>query len=161
MQHLLQGEAVSASFRYLLVIFLVVLGLAHVEDARRLKAGKESLFRTDWAMKYVEAGVSSGRHSSYFLIGALFSLVKLPCVGAVYLAILDLISSRSYLEGSVYLLFYNLGIILPIIILGGLIALGMSPEQVDSFRKNNRAWIRLATGLVLLALAPLIYWQLI
>lgn len=161
MQRLLQGEAVAEGFRYFLVVFLVVLGLAHIEDARRLNNGKDSLFRTDWTLKYVQAGVSSGRHSSYFLIGALFSLVKAPCVGAVYLAILDTISAKSYLEGSVYLLFYNLGIILPIIILGGFIALGMSPEQVDAFRKDYRAVIRLVTGLVLLALAPLIYWQII
>lgn len=161
MQRLLQGEAVAEGFRYLLVLFLVVLGLAQVEDARRLNSGKDSMFRTDWAMKYVQAGVSSGRHSSYFLIGALFSLVKAPCVGAVYLAILDMISSKSYLEGSIYLLFYNLGIILPIILLGGFIALGMSPEQVNAFRKDYRAWIRLVTGLALLALAPLIYWQII
>ncbi len=161
MQHLLQGEALESGFRYILVVFLVVLGLAHVEDWRRLRAGKNSLFRTDWALKYVKAGVTSGKHSSYFLIGALFSLVKAPCVGAVYLAILDLISSKSYFEGSVYLLFYNIGIILPIIILGGFIALGMSPEQVDAYRKDYRAGIRLVTGIALLALAPLIYWQLI
>jgi len=37
----------------------------------------------------------------------------------------------------------------------------MSPEQVDSFRKNHRVGMRLATGLTLLALAPLIYWQII
>lgn len=161
MQHLLQGETMEASFRYILVAFLVVIGLAHIEDWRRLKAGKPSLFRTDWTLKYVKAGVASGKHSSYFLIGALFSLVKAPCVGAVYLAILDLISSKSYFEGSVYLLFYNIGIILPIIILGGFIALGMSPEQVDAFRKDYRAGIRLVTGIALLALAPLIYWQII
>lgn len=161
MQHLLQGEAIEASFRYVLVAFLVVLGLAHVEDWRRLRSGKPSLFRTDWTLKYVKAGVASGKHSSYFLIGALFSLVKAPCVGAVYLAILDLISSKSYFEGSVYLLFYNIGIILPIIILGGFIALGMSPAQVDAFRKDYRAGIRLVTGIALLALAPLIYWQII
>jgi len=161
MQRLLQGETLESGFRYILVVFLVVLGLAHVEDWRRLRAGKNSLFRTDWTLKYVKAGATSGKHSSYFLIGALFSLVKAPCVGAVYLAILDLISSKSYFEGSIYLLFYNIGIILPIIILGGFIALGMSPDQVDAFRKDYRAGIRLATGIALLALAPLIYWQLI
>ena len=82
-------------------------------------------------------------------------------MGAIYLAILDLFSERSYFEGSTYLFFFNLGVILPIIILGGAIALGMSPEQVDAFRKDHRVGMRLATGLTLMALAPLIYWQLI
>ena len=161
MQHVLQARTAADGFRYALTFFLVVLGLLHIEDARRLNKGGNSLFRTDWVMKYVEAGVNGKRLSSYFLIGALFSLVKAPCVGAVYLAILDVISARSYAEGTVYLVFYNLGIVLPIILLGGLIALGMSPEQVDKFRKDYRATIRLVTGLALLALAPLIYFQLI
>jgi cytochrome c biogenesis protein CcdA len=161
MQRLLQTEAIFSVFRYAVTAFLVVVGLAHVLDAVKLSRGGESLFRTDWALKYFRAGVSNGRLSSYFLLGALFSLVKAPCVGAVYLAILDLISARSYFEGTVYLLFYNLGIILPIIVLGGLMALGMSPEKVDAFRKDYRVGIRLVTGLALLALAPLIYWQII
>ena len=161
MQHVLQAKTAANGFRYALTFFLVVLGIMHIEDARRLSQGGNSLFRTDWVMKYVEAGVNGKRLSSYFLIGALFSLVKAPCVGAVYLAILDVISAKSYAEGSVYLLFYNLGIVLPIILLGGFIALGTSPEQVDRFRKDYRAAIRLVTGLALLALAPLIYYQLI
>jgi cytochrome c biogenesis protein CcdA len=161
MQQLLQTEAIASAFRYVLTAFLLLAGLSQVWDALRLQQGRPSLFRTDWALKYFQAGVDKGRFSSYFLIGALFSLVKAPCVGAIYLAILDLLSARSYFEGAAYLFFFNLGVILPIIVLGGAIALGMSPEQVDTFRKDHRVGMRLATGLALLALAPLMYWQLI
>ena len=58
-------------------------------------------------------------------------------------------------------LVYNLCIALPVLILGGIIALGMSPEQVDQFRQKQRIAIRLITGLTLLILVPLIYWQII
>lgn len=161
MQHFLQAKWAADGFRYVLTIFLMILGLMQIEDARRLSKGGGSIFRTDWMLKYAEAAINRRRLSSYFLIGALFSLVKAPCVGAVYLAILDVISAKSYGEGSIYLLFYNLGIVLPIVLLGGFISLGLSPEQVDRFRKDYRAGIRLVTGLALLALAPLIYYQLI
>jgi cytochrome c biogenesis protein CcdA len=161
MQQLLQTETIASAFRYVLTAFLLLAGFSQVWDAVRLQRGRPSLFRTDWALKYFRAGVDQGRFSSYFIIGALFSLVKAPCVGAIYLAILDLLSARSYFEGATYLLFFNLGVILPILILGGAIALGMSPEQVDSFRKDHRVGLRLATGITLIALAPLIYWQLI
>ncbi|VVB71499.1 Thiol:disulfide interchange protein DsbD [uncultured archaeon] len=161
MQQLLQMEVVAASFRYVLIVFLLAAGLSQVLDAWRLNSGKHSLFRTDWALKYFQAGVDKGRYRSYFLIGALFSLVKAPCVGAIYLAILDLLSTQSYLTGAAYLIFFNLGVILPIIIVGAFIALGTSPEQVDRFRKDHRVAMRLVTGLALLALVPLFYWQLI
>jgi len=161
MQQLLQSEAIASAFRYILTALLLAAGLSQVLDAVRLNQGKPSLFRTDWALKYFQAGVDKRRFSSYFLIGALFSLVKAPCVGAIYLAILDLISSRSYFDGAAYLFFFNLGVILPLIVLGSILALGMSPEQVDSFRKDHRVGMRLFTGLMLLALVPLIYWELI
>lgn len=161
MQQLLQSEAIANAFRYILTALLLAAGLSQILDAVRLNQGKDSLFRTDWALKYFQAGVDKRRFSSYFLIGALFSLVKAPCVGAIYLAILDLIASRSYFDGATYLFFFNLGVILPIIVVGSILALGMSPEQVDSFRKDHRVGMRLFTGLMLLALAPLIYWQII
>ncbi len=157
----LHAEAVASRFRIALTVLLLVLGLVHVEDARRLSAGGRSLFKSSWSQKYIEGALSRGKFSSYFLLGALFSLVKAPCVGAIYIAILGVISEEGYSSGAVYLLLYNLGIIFPILILGGVIALGMSPERVDDFRKDHRAGIRLATGLALLALAPLIYWQVI
>jgi len=158
----LHAEAVALRFRLALTAILVVLGLVHVEDARRLASGGRSLFKASWSQKYVEGALARGKLSSYFLLGALFSLVKAPCVGAVYIAILGLISEEGYSsDTAAYLLFYNLGIILPILILGGVIALGMSPDKVNGFRKDHRAGIRLATGLTLLALAPLIYWQVI
>jgi hypothetical protein len=52
-------------------------------------------------------------------LGALFSLVKAPCVGAIYLTILNLIAvQKAELEGIVYLCMYNFGVILPILIIG-------------------------------------------
>jgi cytochrome c-type biogenesis protein len=161
MQRVLQVGPLERSFRYILTLFLIVVGSLHILDAAKLSRGGESIFRTDWALGYFLAGIERGRLSSYFLIGALFSLVKVPCVVGMYLAILDLLSARSYFEGTVYLVLYNVGVILPILLLGGFIVLGMSPEQVDSWRKDYRAAIRLATGLTLLLLAPLIYWQVV
>jgi len=157
----LHAGAVASHLRISLTILLLVLGLVHLEDGRRLLAGGRSLFKESWSQRYVEGALARGRFSSYFLLGALFSLVKAPCVGAVYIAILGLIAEEGYSSGAVYLLIYNLGVILPILVLGVVIALGMSPARVDSFRKDHRAAIRFATGLTLLLLAPLIYWQVI
>ncbi|MHC1631900.1 MAG: cytochrome c biogenesis protein CcdA [Methanotrichaceae archaeon] len=161
MLHTLHAEVVAAKFKLVVTAVLLVLGLVHLEDARRLRNGFTSLFRARWSQKYIEGALSRGRLSSYFLLGALFSLVKAPCVGAVYIVILGIISDQSYSTGAVYLLFYNLGVILPVVILGGIIALGMSPDKIDRFRKDHRAGIRFVTGLTLLALAPLLYWQII
>ena len=158
----LQEKSTASMIRSVLAAVLLVLGLMQLEDARRLQSGGASLFRTDWTKKYVHSVVTSQRLSSYFLLGALFSLVRAPCVGGMYIAIIGMISSHGFASfGLIYLLIYNLGIALPVLLLGGIIALGLSPVQVDNFRNKHRVAIRLITGITLLALTPLIYWQLI
>ena len=143
-------------------MILLVLGLMQLEDARRLQSGGASLFRTDWTKKYVHSVVTSQRLSSYFLLGAFFSLVRAPCVGGIYIAIIGMISSQGYASsGLFYLVIYNVGIALPVLLIGGIIALGMSPGQVDNFRNKHRVAIRLITGFTLIAMAPIIYWQMI
>ena len=158
----LQERSAAAMFRLILAAVLLVLGLMQLEDARRLQSGGTSLFRTDWTKKYVHGVVSSRRLSSYFLLGALFSLVRAPCVGGIYIAIIGMIASQGHASsGLLYLLIYNLGIALPLLLIGGIIALGMSPEQVDHFRNKHRVSIRLITGFTLIAMAPIIYGQMI
>ncbi len=158
--NVLQEKSTTAIFRLALAALLLILGLMQMEDARRLNCRRDSLFRTDWAMKYVHGALASKKIASYFFLGALFSLVKAPCVGAVYIAIIGVISSQGYASSAlIYLLMYNLGIVLPVLLLGVIMALGMSPEQVDQFRNDHKVAIRVITGATLIILAPLIYWQ--
>ncbi|MDD1758741.1 MAG: cytochrome c biogenesis CcdA family protein [Methanotrichaceae archaeon] len=158
----LRETSTATLFRAILAAILLILGLMQLEDARRLHMGGTSIFRTDWTKKYVYGVVTSRRLSSYFLLGALFSLVRAPCVGGIYIAIIGMISSQGYASsGLSYLVIYNLGIALPVLFIGGIIALGMSPEQVDQFRNKHKVAIRLITGITLIAMAPLIYWQMI
>jgi cytochrome c-type biogenesis protein len=158
----LQEESTAAVFRFVLAAILLILGLMQLEDARRLQSGGNSLFRVDWTKKYVLGVIASRKFSSYFLLGTLFSLVRAPCVGGMYVAIIGVISGQGYASiGLFYLMIYNLGIALPVLILGGIMALGMNPEQVDQFRQNHRVGIRLITGITLIALAFFIYLDFI
>jgi cytochrome c-type biogenesis protein len=156
----LQENSTSAMFRTILAVLLLVLGLMQFEDARRLHIGDISIFRTDWTKKYIHGLVSSRRLIAYFLLGALFSLVRAPCVGGTYLAIIGMISSQGYApSGLLYLTIYNIGIALPVLVIGGIMAMGMSPNQVDLFRNRHRVSIRLITGFTLIAMAAIIYLQ--
>jgi len=139
---ILQDKSNAAMFRFVLAAVLLVLGLMQLEDARRLHCGGTSLFHTDWTKKYVHGVIASRRLSYYFLLGALFSLVRAPCMGGIYIAIIGIISSQGLASsGLIYLMIFNLSIALPVLLLGGIIALGMSPEQVDHFRNQHRVAI--------------------
>ncbi len=93
---------------------------------------------------------------SAIVLGALVSMVELPCTGGIYLAILGLLGDRMTLaEGIPYLLLYNLIFVLPLILI--LIAMywGGTPERMETFRSGSKRWVRLVMGIVMVALGAL------
>jgi cytochrome c biogenesis protein CcdA/glutaredoxin len=90
---------------------------------------------------------------SAIALGALVSMVELPCTGGIYLAILGLLGDRMTLaEGIPYLLLYNLIFVLPLILILIVMYWGGTPERLETFRAGSRRWVRLVMGIVMVAL---------
>jgi cytochrome c biogenesis protein CcdA/glutaredoxin len=90
---------------------------------------------------------------SAIVLGALVSMVELPCTGGIYLAILGLLGDRMTLvEGIPYLLLYNLIFVLPLILILIVMYWGGTPERMEAFRAGNKRWVRLVMGIVMVAL---------
>jgi len=143
-----------SSLNLVLGAITIALGVMHIYDYFYIKIKAKSLFESSRFMKGVmERMVKENSALSALGLGALFSLVKAPCVGAIYLTILNLIAvQKAELEGITYLFVYNFGVILPLLIIGTAIVVGLSPTKVDRFRKEKRALIRLVTGVILVVL---------
>ena len=151
------------SLNLVLGAITIALGIMHVYDYFYIKIKAKSLFESSNFMKGVmERMVKENSVLSALGLGALFSLVKAPCVGAIYLTILNLIAvQKAELEGIIYLCVYNFGVILPILIIGTAIVVGLSPTKVDRFRKEKRAMIRLVTGIILVVLGVFLTFGMI
>lgn len=158
-----QQPEIKDTITLLLVVLVGLLGLWHFYDAYHLKVHDRSSFKTPGSFVQLVGGIEHRNTVMVsFLAGAMFSLIKAPCVGAVYFAILDvLITQGKIADGAIYLCFYNLGVILPVLILGIMLAFGLSPERVNDLREKRRVEIRLVTGAVLVLLAVLIYFNII
>lgn len=146
-----------------MVGLIAFLGLWHLYDAYYLRTHSRSSFKTP-RMLIDFMGEIKGKNIVLlsFVAGGLFSLIKAPCVGAVYLAILEmLMSGDNILEGTVYLGIYNFGVVLPILILGAMLAFGLDPQKVSDFKDERRVEIRLITGMTLIALAILLHLNVI
>ena len=79
--------------------------------------------------------------------GFLIGLCTVPCSGAVYLAVLSLLSMQSSaLVGFAYLVLYNLMFILPLVAL--LIAASARPtlNKLAHWNLHHKEWVRLALG---------------
>ncbi len=152
-----QAPALQDTIKNILVVIIGLLGLWHVYDAYHLRKNTESSFYTPKAfIRLTESVTKKVSLPASFLMGALFSLIKAPCVGAVYFVILDMVRSGDG-AGFVYLAAYNLGVVLPVLVLGAAIAFGLNPEKVEKFRKEKRAAMRLVTGATLLIIAVLMH----
>lgn len=152
-----QMPSLQSSIKNFLVVLITVLGLWHIYDAWHLRTNTESSFYTPKSfIRLTESVTKNVSLPASFFIGALFSLIKAPCVGAVYFVILDMVRSGSG-AGYLYLAAYNFGVVLPVLVLGFAIAFGLNPEKVEKFRKEKRSVMRLITGVTLLAIAVLMY----
>jgi cytochrome c biogenesis protein CcdA/glutaredoxin len=90
---------------------------------------------------------------SAIVLGALVSMVELPCTGGIYLAILGLLGDRmTFIEGVPYLLLYNLIFVLPLILILIIMYWGGTPERLEAFRTGSRRGVRLVMGIVMIAL---------
>jgi cytochrome c biogenesis protein CcdA len=152
-----QLPSLQASIKNFLVVLIGILGLWHMYDAWHLRTNTESSFYTPKSfIRLTESVTKNVSLPASFFMGALFSLIKAPCVGAVYFVILDMVRSGSG-EGYLYLAAYNFGVVLPVLVLGFAIAFGLNPEKVEKFRKEKRSIMRLITGVTLLVIAVLMY----
>ncbi len=92
-------------------------------------------------------------------LGMFVALVELPCTGAVYLAILTLMSFSGVNFVNVsYLLLYNLIFVLPLVgILMGVYS-GISVNKFEAWRKKHKGAMRLIAGTILLIMGV---WMLL
>lgn len=147
----------------IMIILISILGCWHIYDAYHLWKHSKSTFYTPKSMiELLEKTSKSNILLLSFVSGGLFSLVKAPCVGAIYFSILDMLVGRTDLaRGAFYLAIYNFGVIFPIIILGILLGYGMKPETITKLKESKRVEIRLFTGIILILLALLLHLHII
>jgi cytochrome c biogenesis protein CcdA len=93
---------------------------------------------------------------SAMILGGLVSIYELPCTGGIYLAILGLLGSKMTLvQGLPYLFIYNVIFVLPLFVILFVVFYGVSAEKVESWRGEEKKWMRLSMGILMVALGVL------
>lgn len=90
------------------------------------------------------------------IMGAFVAAVELPCTGGPYLAITAILAKSFDFRAFIYLLIYNFIFVLPLLIILFLIYFGASTLKLKEWRIENRRWMNLATGLLLIFLGALL-----
>ena len=90
------------------------------------------------------------------LLGMFVSAVELPCTGAPYLAIISILSVNFDASAFFMLVIYNVIFVAPLIIILLLVALGVKVNRVKQWKQDNRGFMRLAAGILLIGLGWLL-----
>jgi len=99
-------------------------------------------------------GMISDRLSTAFALGVFVALVELPCTGAVYLAVLALMSNAGVTTNNVILLvIYNLIFVAPLGVIIVMFHRGIESHRFEHWRKKHRYMMRFGAGVMLLGLA--------
>ncbi len=116
-------------------------------------------------VKFTRAMIVKGNPLTDIFLGFIFSLVKLPCLSGIYIALLFLLSKEG-LPALAYILLFNFSMTMPVFF-GGLAISALTLKGVLTAEKlmtvrRGRGWLsfaalsRLAIGLTLLATIPFI-----
>jgi cytochrome c biogenesis protein CcdA len=93
-------------------------------------------------------------------IGFAAAAFELPCTGQVYLAILSMIHASSVPATTwvPWLALYNLIFVAPLLIITALLYWGTSSDAIESWRRENRKYMRLAAGVFLYAVGAILLY---
>lgn len=86
-------------------------------------------------------------------LGAFVSAVELPCTGAPYLAIITLLSQYFDFTAFLLLVLYNIIFVAPLLVILILVASGKKIQAIKQWKQDNRGFMRLAIGILLVGLA--------
>jgi cytochrome c biogenesis protein CcdA len=136
---------------YLKYIFGVVLLFLGSWQIIEFKHEKSIIFGTNPKVKSILRDFIEKKSGIYaFLLGLTFAFIKIPCFGAPYLQIL-FVSIDDPLIG-LFIAFYLLGLLIPIVGVLLAIRIGFQSEKLNQFRLNYRPYLRLLSGCLLITL---------
>lgn len=152
---LVQQAGIAGIVATVAALIAIIAGIINIVDAIRNKAVPSlsiPVSQKDRIRKYVTRATLPAA----FILGALVSIVELPCTGGVYLAILGLISSTMTMRAGVpYLLLYNAIFVAPLVMILLVVYAGVSTDKLNSLQGRGRRWMRLMIGAFLIALGVL------
>ncbi|MFO8018427.1 MAG: cytochrome c biogenesis protein CcdA [Promethearchaeia archaeon] len=136
-------------FKYIFAGILIFIGIWQILD---YKNEDSRVFSTPQKVKSVLKNFIKKRTGTYaLLVGIIFVFIKMPCFGGVYLSLLYNLHKNPLLY--VFIMWYIIGMLMPITLILILLRLGLKYKKINNFRLKYRPYLRLLSGGVLVFLA--------
>lgn len=142
---------ISRIFLYVIASLIILVGLVNIKDFFWYGKGFTlgvSPNRTPVLMRYMQR-VSL---PATIVLGVLVTLFELPCSLPLYVGAVTLISGQFTFMTIVYLLFYNLMFILPLIIIFLILLSSKRIFELKDWQERANRWMKLSMGLAQIAI---------
>lgn len=150
---IIQATKVAHLFYLIVAILAIIIGLFNIKDY--FFYGKWGIMEVPrkWRPKMMKVIGKVASVPGAFVSGLVVSLFLLPCTSGPYLVILSLLAQGEKFQGVLWLLFYNLIFILPMIAITLLIYFGLtSAEKLEELRQKRIRLLHLIVGIVMIVL---------
>lgn len=136
-------------FKYFFAGILIFIGIWQIIESKKENS---TIFGTPKKVKKVLKTFIEKNSGFYaFLVGIIFVLIKMPCFGGVYLALIINLHTNPLLY--VFIFVYLVGLVIPIITIFILLRLGLESRKLNDMRLKYRKQLRILSGAILIFLA--------
>lgn len=144
----------SVASYYVIAGVVILAGLLEIKDYFWYGKGFSlTIFPSEAARIKRYAKKISGSPFAAAGMGTFVALVELPCTGAVYLAVLALMSLSGVTAGNIsFLVIYNLIFVVPLVIILLLVYNGIHWKHFEKWRQHHKGLMRLFAGVLLIVM---------
>lgn len=136
-------------FKYFFAGILIFIGIWQIIESKKENS---TIFGTPKKVKKVlKAFIEKNSGFYAFLVGIIFVLIKMPCFGGVYLALMYNLHTNPLIY--VFIFVYLVGLVIPIITIFILLRLGLESRKLNDMRLKYRKQFRILSGAILIFLA--------
>lgn len=134
---------------------VVIGGLLEIKDYFWYGKGFSLHIPAKYAKKIKERMTKLSLSTVIFL-GIFVAAVELPCTGGPYLAITLLLAQNFNWVAVLMLILYNIIFVMPLVIILVMVLAGTKVQNVLKFKEGGKAYMRYATGLIMIGLGWLL-----
>lgn len=156
----IQFPGISQIFTLIAAVIAIIAGIIQVADGLARKE-KPLLSIPESKKGTISRYMKKASIPAGFIVGALVGLYGMACTAGIYISILGMLYKQPAV-GILYLIAYNIVVIIPLLAILLLVFFGIPPEKVNAWRIEKKSMLRVLIGVVMILMGIVILipsWQ--
>ena len=150
----IQLPGISQIFTLIAAAIAILAGIIQVADGLS-RNQKPLLSIPDSKKGLISSYMKKASIPAGLVVGALVGIYGMACTAGIYISILGMLYKEPVV-GLIYLILYNIVVILPLLAILLLVFFGIPPEKVNTWRDEQKSMLRVMLGVVMIIMGIII-----